>query len=459
MTPMVPLALFGWPLFAKWLFTRMQPHRAAIASFLLAWMFLPQYTYEIPVLRYNKVTAACIGIVLGMTAHDPEWSRRFKFQICDIPILLWCLAPAISSLTNGLGPYDALSGPKLYLMAWVLPYFIGRIFLNDLKTLQDLAMGIFLGGVLYIPFCAVELVISPQLHRIVYGFHGFSDFSQSMRGGGFRPTVFMQHGLMVGMWMIGSVMAGVKLYFSGKLPDKFPHLGIDTKWVLVVLLATTILCKSTGALGLMILGLLTIFLATRLKLSVFMIILILIGPAYMITRGTGYWNGMNFVNAASHLSVDRAASVLYRFDNENILIEKAKQRPVFGWGGWGRSRVYNEEGKDISVTDGFWIIILGQNGLFGIFAFSLLILMPVAIFMRHYPVRTWSDPEVSAVVALPVLLCLFMVDSCLNAMVSPVYMLIAGGLSSQRGEALDRAHETVEDDSPVSDSLIRTRFI
>lgn len=463
MTPLVPAALFGWPLFARWLFTKLEPRRAAIASFLLAWMFLPQYTYEIPIIRYNKVTAACIGILLGMTVPGTARPDRFKFGACDIPILLWCLAPAISSLTNGLGFYDALSGPKLYLMAWVLPYFIGRFFLNNLQSLQDLAMGIFLGGVLYIPFCAMELVISPQLHRIVYGFHGFADFSQSMRGGGYRPTVFMQHGLMVGMWMVSAVLTGMKLYFSGMLPGKFPKLGIDTKWVVLLLLITTILCKSTGALGLMCLGFLIIFLAARLKFSVFVIILILMGPAYMISRGTGYWNGMNFVNAFSHLSVDRAASVLYRFENENILIEKAKQRPIFGWGGWGRSRVYNEEGKDISVTDGFWIIILGQNGLFGIVAFSLLILMPVVNFMHCYPVNTWRNPQVSAVVALPVLLCLFMIDCCLNAMVSPVYMLIAGGLAGQRREGAEPVSSVEEDETEdglmVPDTPIRTRFL
>ena len=27
------------------------------------------------------------------------------------------------------------------------------------------------------------------------------------------------------------------------------------------------------------------------------------------------------------------------------------QRPLFGWGGWGRSRVFNERGDDITIAD------------------------------------------------------------------------------------------------------------
>jgi len=37
-----------------------------------------------------------------------------------------------------------------------------------------------IGGLLYIPFCLIELIISPQLHRIVYGFYVRTDFSQTL---------------------------------------------------------------------------------------------------------------------------------------------------------------------------------------------------------------------------------------------------------------------------------------
>ena len=57
------------------------------------------------------------------------------------------------------------------------------------------------------------------------------------------------------------------------------------------------------------------------------------------------------------------------------MLERASERILFGWGRFGRSRVYNEYGSDISVTDGRWIITLGQFGVVGFMGeFGLLAL-------------------------------------------------------------------------------------
>ena len=57
-----------------------------------------------------------------------------------------------------------------------------------------------LGGLIYVPLCLFEVRMSPQLHNMVYGFAQHS-FGQTVRGGGWRPMVFMQHGLAVGLFM------------------------------------------------------------------------------------------------------------------------------------------------------------------------------------------------------------------------------------------------------------------
>jgi len=46
---------------------------------------------------------------------------------------------------------------------------------------------------------------------------------------------------------------------------------------------------------------------------------------------------------------DRAGSLKFRFDNEKILSDKARQKMIFG--GDGDEAVFNEWRKDISVTD------------------------------------------------------------------------------------------------------------
>ena len=117
-----------------------------------------------------------------------------------------------------------------------LPYLIGRIYFSDAAGLRELAVGIFIGGLVYIPFCLYEIRLSPQLHRIVYGYHAHS-FAQTYRFGGWRPTVFMDHGLMVGLWMAMSCLAGIWLYVSGTLRS---IRGISLPWFLVPLVVTLV---------------------------------------------------------------------------------------------------------------------------------------------------------------------------------------------------------------------------
>ena len=63
------------------------------------------------------------------------------------------------------------------------------------------------------PFCLFEIRMSPQLHKCVYG--STSAPRQTFRWGGFRPMVFMQRGLAVGIWMIAGVAVGMWLWVTG----------------------------------------------------------------------------------------------------------------------------------------------------------------------------------------------------------------------------------------------------
>jgi hypothetical protein len=71
--------------------------------------------------------------------------------VIDIPMIIWCLCPICSSLSNDLGLYDGISTAFAQTVAWGFPYFIGRLFLGDLRGLRELAIGIFAGGVAYVP--------------------------------------------------------------------------------------------------------------------------------------------------------------------------------------------------------------------------------------------------------------------------------------------------------------------
>lgn len=435
MSPLVPITMFGWIPVVIGLFSQFKPRHAVIISFITAWLFLPIAEYPLPGMpNYTKMSATCWGIFIAALLFDNRTILSFKPSWWDLPIMAWCLCPLCSSLSNGLGIYDGVATVFRYTVTWGFPYLIGRIYFSHLKGMKEFAMGILIGGVVYIPLCLFESRMSPQLHYWCYGFYQNS-FAQTYRWGGWRPMVFMEHGLMVGVWMISATLIGWWLWKTGAVRKIHK---ISAPWIVIPLFVTTMMVRSTGAILLLCLGAGILWVTFKIKRNILIIVLILMPLGYMATRSTGLWTGYALqAYIASHLNEDRAYSLWFRMENENILAEKALARPVFGWGGWGRARVYNEEGEDVSVTDGLWIIVLGQNGLFGLTALSAALLLPIVNLLRHYSAKQWANAAVAPCAVLAVLLGLYMIDSLLNAMVNPIFMVAAGGLAGIRKERLD----------------------
>jgi hypothetical protein len=188
--------------------------------------------------------------------------------------------------------------------------------------------------------------------------------------------------------------------------------------------------QSIGALVLLMIGMLVLYLSSRLKFVWLVWVMLVIPHAYIITRTTGYWDGRNLSGfVAEKFSPKRAQSLQFRFDNETILVDKALQGTFFGWGGFGRSRVYDDKGRDISITDGQWIITLGTTGIYGLAAMAAAIQFPVVLFLRRTRPELWNTKEWASPAIMAVFLCLYMIDCLLNAMINPVYMLFMGGLT------------------------------
>ncbi len=445
MNALVTISLLGWTPVVLLLFLMMQPRRAVITAFVAAWLFLPVKVPDMLMIvglpELDKMTVTCLAVLLGTFIFDQNRLLSFRPKPFDIPMAMWCAVPLFSSLTNtdstvwghpGIPSplYDGLSEVLKQSVTWGLPYLIGRVYFNNLPALRELAIGVFVGGLVYIPLCAFELKMSPQLHYIVYGSHPHADFRQAMRGGGWRPTVFMAHGLMVSLWMVTATMLGAWMWFSGSLRKV---VGIPVLVLIVPLLIVAVLCKSMGSLLLMVVGLCTLYFVTRTRMSWPIIVLIALAPTYMSLRATQVWDGMNAVELADTLAGEkRAQSLELRMRNENILTERAVEKPVFGWAGWGRSRVFDRWGKDISITDGMWVIALGKHGLVGLVSLTAVILLPVWLTVKRIPVRLWSHPKAAPAAALSVVLVLYMVDNLLNAMINPMFMLMAGALTAQQ---------------------------
>lgn len=426
-TPLVAIVLIGWFPIVCILFALLPPRRAVILGFLVAWMFLPITEYQIRFFpEYNKMTATCLGVFFATIIFDSNRLVQFRPKWVDLAVFTLCFTPFLSSMANGLGAYDGMSESFKQLVVWGLPYFIGRIYLNSLQGLRELAMGIFIGGLVYVPLCLFENRMSPQLHRWVYGYYQHS-ISQQFRWQGWRPMVFMEHGLMVSMWMVTATLIGIWLWYSGRVKAVF---SIPMFVLMPLLIFTTILTKSSGAMVLFMTGVGVLF-ASRILRSYLPIYALAIMPViYIALRAPGLWQGYEVVDWTNTIfGPARAQSMETRIINENQLAEKAMQQPWFGWGGWSRNRIFNELGQDISITDGQWVITLGVNGIVGLTAFVATILLPPLLLRQKIPRPLLFHPAVAPAFVMAVILVLWMIDNLPNAMRNPIYLLMAGGLA------------------------------
>lgn len=432
MSPLVYVVMFGFVPFALWLFSKYDARVAVAAVFVVGWGFLPQADIVFPILPdYTKVSALGLAALIGMIAKDSKALTRFQFQWIDIPIVAWCVAPFMSSVTNGLGAWDGLSAVLQQIWEWGIPYFVGRVYFGNLEGLKILATGMFLGALVLAPLAIFEIIMSPQLHIMFYGWYPH-DFSQTKRGGGYRPSVFMHHGLELAIWMMAGLFLGWQLMLQKTLTKTVPIFKVPLLPSVLGLTLVTVACKSSGSLMLFILGMGS-FLSTRiLRTTLPFLVLLALPVLYMNARATGTWDGQDLVRAAEAAtgSAERAESLGYRIHNETLLTEKARTRILFGWGGFRRSFVTNSEGKYISVPDGMWILTFGKNGLFGLTALTATLLLAPLLFALKWPGKMWGDPLVAPAAAFSVLLGLTLIDNLFNAMYNPVMTLALGGLSS-----------------------------
>jgi hypothetical protein len=133
------------------------------------------------------------------------------------------------------------------------------------------------------------------------------------------------------------------------------------------------------------------------------------------------------LGTASDLSEERGASLGVRITNEKQLLAKANQKPLFGWGGWSRNRIFDVwESKDISVTDGGWIIFLGVFGWFGYLGLFGMFALPV---LRLNAFVKRADPQdAMAAAGIALMLAANIADMIPNANLTPITFLLAGSI-------------------------------
>ena len=210
--------MLGWIPLLLAIFALLPARRAVLAGFVLGWLFLPNAEFALAGLPdYTKTSATSLGCLLGALVFNGGRLLALRPRLMDVPMMVWVGCPFITSLSNGLGPYDGVSAVAEQAVVWGVPYLLGRAYVSDLAGLREMAVALVLAGLVYVPLCLFEIRMSPQLHRIFYGFHPH-EFVQHIRYGGYRPMVFMQHGLMVATLM-GTADAARAVPLARPLPD------------------------------------------------------------------------------------------------------------------------------------------------------------------------------------------------------------------------------------------------
>ena len=306
------LALLTWPLVILVMFKRMPVERAFIWSILGGYMALPQITQiglpllpDLDKVLIPNVTAfvVCLALVRERVAVVPQ------NLLARILLVLFILSPAFTVFTNtepllfglvtsdhttwmgifspanatipGLRVYDSLSVVAAQII-FMLPFFLARSLLAHERALAELPRALVVAGLIYSLPIVVENAIGPELHRMVYGFIQH-DYAQAIRFGGFRPYVFMPHGLWVAFF-------AMMCFASALLQARQADAAERTRAVMIAvwLGLMLVLCRSVGPWVLaLVVAPLVLFFGPRMQLRV-SALMALTALAYPLLRGSGH---------------------------------------------------------------------------------------------------------------------------------------------------------------------------
>lgn len=450
LNPVTILALLSWPAVALFLYKTRPIGQATLWTILGAYMLLPVDADikfpMIPSLDKNSIPnlAALFGCII-------IWRRPIRllngFGLAELLLLTLTVGPFITSELNGdsvsvgtrvlpgIGMYDAGSAVLAQLITLV-PFFLGRRILANRTDTEEILRVLVVAGLIYSLAALFEIRFSPQLHVWLYGyFPQVSGFSQEMRGGGFRPVLFMGHGLLVSFFFCTTAVAAAAFWRTGTQVMRRMRLraGGITAYLCVVLL----LCKTASSTiyGAVLVPLVR-FTTPKFQLS-FAVLLVSVALLYPMLRTAGLIPISAAFDLAGSISADRQSSFETRIVNENALLERASQRFLFGWGRFGRSFIYDDQGRETSLTDGAWIITMGEYGFIGFLAEFGLLALPV--FTAAFSLRfVESARDKVFLSALALILAINIFDLLPNSSIRPWTWLVAGALLG-RAELLRRS--------------------
>lgn len=445
--PIAYLMLALWPAVCVMFFTRFSVERALIWSIVGAYMVLPPLTeFDLPLIpSMNKFSIASVSaliILVGILGLRPSFMPRHK--ITRIAIAAMLLGTVATVLTNGdpvviaertdlapiVFPSAVLPGLRLIDMLSVLaeqlifliPLLLARQYLSTDAGLRELMFATVIAGLIYSIPALIEIRLSPQLNQWIYGFFQHS-FEQMVRNGSFRPIVFMPHALWLALFFTMAMAASLALIKTATHETRWRYILAALYMCIIIYL-----CKSlaTQLYALMLVPLI-LYGSARWQFRV-AFVLAIVAVTYPMLRSVGLIPLEFILAQAEAINPDRAQSLGFRFQNEEVLLNRAAERTLFGWGGWGRNLIYDSESGDLAtIPDGRWIIVFGTFGWVGYLSQMGLVALPLILVGRY--ARKHPDEALSPMIGpLCLMLGVTMVDMLLNDTLVPMTMLIVGAI-------------------------------
>lgn len=439
--------LAAWPLAALVFFQRLPLHRAILLCLLGGYLLLPpRAAFDLPLVpEFDKFSIsslmALVGCLFVAKAPVPVLPRPWFIRGC-VALFVLCAIPTVLSNTDRI-VFEAIPNAspivfytsELPALRWrdlgsvmigqvivLIPFFIARRHLSTPEAHRELLLAFCIAGLLYSIPALIEIRLSPQINVWIYGFFQH-DFAQMIRQGGFRPIVFLPHALWLALFVFSALLATVALARVSAPPDR-----IRFTLAAFYLFALLYLCKSLAsfAYGLAFVPLVALAsfrLQVRLALAI-----ALIGCLYPMLRNTGLIPLDAILAQVEAIDPERTQSLGYRFHNEEQLLERAAQRPWFGWGGWGRNLIRDaQNGEILTIPDGHWILTFGSFGWLGYLAEMGLLTGTLALL--HRALRRTKPADLSPYVScIALILAATMVDMLLNDTLVPVTWMCAGAI-------------------------------
>lgn len=442
------LVLLTWPLVCLILLLRFPFERALVWCFLGGYLLLPPLAaFDLPVLpALDKFTlpslSALILCLLVLRRPVTIWpdSRLGRvlmalFILGVIPTVLTngdaipfaAFAPdaasraaAVAGELPGMSAREMVSN-ALSQMVVLIPFVMARQFLSSPTGLREILLALVVGALIYSIPALIEIRLSPQINTWVYGFFQH-DFIQMIRKGGFRPIVFLPHALWLSFFILTAILSASALARYAPQQDRM-------RWLLAVnyLLGVLYLSKSLGA-WVFAIALTPLVLVSSARLQLWVaVVFALIAVIYPMLRILDLVPLEAILTQAETIDPARAGSLAYRFINEALLLERAQDRAMFGWGGWGRNLLHDPwTGAIATIPDGRWIILFGSAGWLGYIAEMGLLALPLALLLQaQRRVGTALSPYA---VTLAVILAATLMDMLVNATLTPFTWLCAGAI-------------------------------